>query len=123
MKKKKLTPIEVLQKQKAALQSKSDKLTETIEDRVKYLQSQMGTLVRDSLLESAVSVIPNQLRDLAGRFFYKSHLSGTQSNSTSCSVFQGIALSIAEFAPFFIRGKRGAIFSLLLRQLLKMFIR
>jgi len=118
MEKKKLTPLEILQKQKSDLQTMSDELAGTIENRAKYLQLNLVPLLRNSAIESAISKMPPHLQHLAGSLFQKEKKSGTHSLSL-LKVTQGIALGIAEIAPFFLKGKKGAVLSIVLKQVIK----
>jgi hypothetical protein len=118
MQSKKLTPLEILHKQKADLQKRSDDLTESIENHAKYLQENFVPLLRDSVVESAVSKLPAHLQNLAGSFLQREQQTDTQ-NSTALKVVLGIAAGIAGIIPFFLKGKRGAILSILLKQIIK----
>ena len=51
----KLTPSEVLQRQKARLRLQSDVLTETLENDWNYIQHNMGTIICNSVVEVVVS--------------------------------------------------------------------
>ena len=92
MQPKKLTPLEILQKQKNDLQARSNELSGTIENRVIYLQKNFVPLLRDSLMESAISKMPTQLLNLAGNFI-----------------------------PFFISGKKVKFLSIIVKQIIKYF--
>jgi len=118
MKPKKLTHLEILQKQKIALQIKSEELTDAIENHAKYLQQHFAPLLRNSLMESAVSKIPLQLQNFAGTFFQKEKKTNV-SNSSIGMITQGIVIGIAEIAPFFLKGKKGVLLSILLKQIIK----
>jgi len=118
MQSKKLTPLELLRKQKAGLQVKSDKLSVTIESRARYIQQNFVPLLRNSIVESAVLKMPPQLRSLVGGFFLKEKQNNTQDSSLR-KITQGIIVGITELAPFFLKGKKGAIVSVLLRQVVK----
>jgi len=118
MKLKELTPLEILQKQKIALQIKSDELTVAIENHAQYLQQHLVPLLRDSLVESAVSKMPLQLQNIAGNLFQRERKDGI-SDSFLPKVIQGITLGIAEIAPFFIKGKKGMFLSILMKQFFK----
>jgi len=116
MRLKKLTPLEILHKQKAELQMKSVELTGTIENNAKYLQRHFGVLFRDSLVDSAVSKMPPKLQSFTGHLLKKEKKTGDTHDFSLLKVAQGIAIGIAEMAPFFLKGKKGALISVLLRQ-------
>ena len=119
MKPKKLTPLEILHKQKIVLQTKSDALAGSIGNHAKYLRQNFVPLFRDSVVESAVSRMPPHLRSIAGNFILKEKKIGTRNLPVHRSkVVQGIAIGIAEIAPFFLKGKKGAFISFLLKQLI-----
>lgn len=118
MQSKKLTPLEILQEQKAGLQIKSNELSDAIENRAKYVQQNFVPLLRNNAVESAVSKMPPQLRNLAGSFFQKEKKIPAKDSSLR-RITQGIVLGITEIAPFFIKGKRGAFISILLKQVIK----
>jgi len=119
MQSKKITPIEILQKQKAGLQAKSDELGATIEKRARFVQQNFIPLLRNSIMESAVSKLPPQLRNFAGNLLQKEKKTNIQDLSPLHKIVQGIAAGIAEIAPFFLKGKKGALISVLLRQVIK----
>jgi len=118
MRSKKLTPLEILQKQKSSLQAKSDELAGSIENRARYVQQNFVPLLRNSVLESAVSKMPPQFRNLTERLLIKDNKINTQ-DSPLRKVAQGIAIGIAEIVPFFFQGKKGAFISILLKQVTK----
>jgi len=115
---KKLTPLEILQKQKIDLQVKSDELAEAIENHAKYLQQNFVPLFRDSVVESAVSKMPFPLRGLAGGFLQKEKKIKNR-NLPLRRVAFGMLVGIAEIAPFFLKGKKGAFLSFLLKRIVK----
>jgi len=118
MKSKKLTPIETLQKQKAFLQAKSNELSESIENHAVYLQQHFGLLIRNSLAESAVSKMPPQLQNFVGHLLKKGDKTDVHDFSLR-KLAQGIVVGATEIAPFFLKGKKGAVFSILLKQVIK----
>ena len=119
MQSKKITPIEILQKQKAGLQAKSDELGATIEKRARFVQQNFIPLLRNSIMESAVSKLPPQLRNFAGNLLQKEKKTNIQDLSPLHKIVQGIVAGIAEIAPFFLKGKKGAFISILLKQVTK----
>ena len=121
MQPKKLTPLQILQMQKNNLQAKSNELAGTIENRARYVQQHFVPLLRNNVVESAVSKLPPQLRSLAGNLFLKEKQNNAQDSSLR-KVTQGIAVGVMELAPFFLRGKKGAVISILLKQVVKWII-
>ena len=121
MQSKKLTPLEILQKQKTDLQAKSNELSGTIENRVIYLQQNFAHLLRDSLIESTVSKLPTQLQNLAGSFIHKEQKTDTQvtQNSTLSKFALGIVAGIAGIAPLFISGKKGKFLFVIVKQIIR----
>jgi len=125
MKLKKLTPLEILQKQKKDLQAKSDELSDSIENRVKYMQQNFAPLLRHSVMVSAVSKMPPHLRNLTGDLLHKEKKTNAMDSSghTFNKFTKGIALGAAEIAPFFLKGKKGMLISFLLKQTVRLFTR
>ena len=125
MQPKKLTPLEMLQKQKSDLQAKSDELSDSIENHVKYMQQNFAPLLRNSVMESAVSKMPPHLRSLTGNILQKEKKTAKRDSSghTFDKFAKGIAFGIAEIAPFFLKGKKGALLSFLLKQTVKLIVR
>jgi len=119
MRSKKLTPVEILQKQKVEVQAKSDELGKTIENRVRFVQQNFVSLLRNSVVESAISKMPPLLQGFAGSLLLKEKKTNIRDSSPLYKVVQGIAIGIAEIAPFFFKGKKGAIVAVLLRQIVK----
>jgi hypothetical protein len=122
MKKKKLTPMEILHKQKASLQAKSDELSGTIENRFNFLQQNWVPLLRNSLVESAIAKMPPQLQGIAGLFLHKEQKKEVQ-DSQKQKVVHGVITGIATIVPFFLKGKTGAILSIILQQITKRIVR
>jgi len=125
MQSKNLTPLEVLQKQKSELQRKSDRLGRTIENNARYLQDNFVPLLRNNLIESAISKAPAPIQNLTGKFLQKNFHNDEESltqGSTIRKVAQGIAVGVSEIVPFFLRGKRGVAISLVLKQIVKWII-
>jgi len=119
MRLKKLTPLEILHRQKAELQMKSGELTGSIENNAKYLQRHFGVLFRDSMVESAVSKMPPQLQSFTGHLLKKEKKTTGKQDFSARKVAQGIIIGVTEMAPFFLRGKKGAALSILLKQIVK----
>jgi len=118
MRSKKLTPLETLHKQKSSLQAKSDELAVSIENRARYVQQNFIPLLRNNVVESAISKMPPQLRNLTENLLLKENKINTQGSSIR-RIAQGAVIGIAEIAPFFLKGKRGAFISILLKQVTK----
>jgi len=118
MQSKKPTPLEILQKQKIDLQVKSDALSAGIENHVKYLQQNFVPLLRAGLMEPVISKIPPPLQNLIGLFFPKEKQTLAR-NTSGHKTFQMIAGGIAEITPFFVKGKKGVILSIILKKISK----
>ena len=95
MQTKKISPLEILQKQKNDLQVKSDELSGKIESNVNYLQKNFVPLLRDNVVESAISKTPHKL-------------------------IPGIVTGIASMVPLFVKGRKGVILSFVLKQIVKL---
>jgi len=121
MQSKKLTPLQILQMQKSNLQAKSNELAGTIENRARYAQRNFAPLLRRSVVESAVSKLSPQLRSFAGNVFLKEKQNKTQDFSLRTAA-QGVIIGVTELAPFFIKGKKGALIAVLLKQVVKRII-
>ena len=119
MRSKKLTPLEILQKQKVNLQAKSDELAGSIENRARYVQQNFVPLLRNSVVESAVSKMSPQFRNFAGDLLLRENKPDTE-NSSMRKFIYGIAVGITEIAPFFLKGKKGALVAVLLRQIIRL---
>ena len=118
MKPKKLTPLEILQKQKNDLRTKSSELTVSIENHAKHLQQHFGPLLRDSMIKTAVSKMPSIIQNFTGNILQKEKKEDV-STSYLRIITQGIVVGIVEIAPFFLKGRKGAIISILLKQIAK----
>ena len=110
----KLTPTEVLQRQKARLRLKSDALTEALEGNLNYVQHNMGTIVTNSVTEAVVSKSPPIVQSLLGRS------KGTETGSFDHTDLIGGALDIL---PLFIKGSKGWLIRLVLDQARKWIFR
>ncbi|MCL1932904.1 MAG: hypothetical protein FWF53_03685 [Candidatus Azobacteroides sp.] len=117
---KKLTPLEILQEQKNDLQAKSDQLSYRIENHATYLQRNFVPLLRDNMVESAISKMPPHLRSLFGNFLLNKEKKSAEGNSAGFKFAKGIAFGVAEIAPFFLKGKKGAFLAFLLKQIVKL---
>ena len=115
---KKLTPLEILQRRKKRLQIKSDELTGSLEGNLEYLQQHLGTLVGASAMDAVVSKTPPFVQDFLGRGKYSGKWKETGS-------FNRMALleGALDLLPFFIKGTKGWIASLVLDQAKKWFFR
>ena len=95
----KLTPLEVLQKQKADLRLKSSTLTESLENELNYIQHNFGTIISNTVVEGVVSKTPPFVQSLLVR-------------NKKISLIE----SVSGILPFFIKGSRGWILRLVLDQ-------
>ena len=95
----KLTPLEVLQRQKAALRLKSDALTESLENDLNYIQHNLGTIISNTVVEGVVSKTPPLVQSLLGR-----------------NKKIGLIENVLDILPFFIKGSKGWILRLVLDQ-------
>jgi hypothetical protein len=99
-------------------------LTGSIENRTKYLQRHFGVLFRDSVVDSAVSKMPPKLQNFTGHLLKKdrkiNYGPGIDTQDFSArKVAQGIVIGIAEAVPFFLKGKKGTVLAILMRQVVK----
>ena len=115
---KKVTPLEILRKQKNDLQAKSGELTVAIENHLRFLQEHFIPLLRNSVMKSAVSKMPRPLRNIASNFLPQEKKAAKQDSSVY-KVAQSFVIGIAEIIPFFLKGKKGMIISILLKQVFK----
>jgi len=121
MQPKKLSPLEILQKQKTDLQVRADVLSNTLENRVKYLQQNFTPLLCNSLIQSAASKLPPKMQNLAGKLVQKERNADNQgvNNTTVNKLISGIAIGVAVIVPIIISKKKGTLFSSLLKQVIK----
>jgi hypothetical protein len=112
----KLTPLEVLQRQKARLQLKSEALIDILEDNFDYLQHNMGALVGDSAVTAVVSKTPPFVQDLLGR-------GDRYDNGEEVGAFSRLALldGALDIIPMFLKGPKGWITRFALKQAKKFF--
>jgi hypothetical protein len=115
MRSKKLTPIEILQKQKILLQAKSDTLTGALEGNFEYLQRNIVPLLSDTVLDVAVSKMPVFVQDWVSR---KREEKSESLDYTPFAI--GVAKSALSIIPFFIKGKKGVVLSFILQQIRKL---
>jgi hypothetical protein len=113
MKPTKLTPIEVLQKRKIRLSVKADALQAVLEENLEYLQENFGALIRETTTEALIAKMPPFVQNLIGR----------GKNNISSSQYEGIAEGAIGLVPFFLKGGKGFIVSVLLNQLKKLFFK
>ena len=90
MRKSKLSPLEILHKQKTRLQKKSKALSDAIEINFNYLQRNSVSLLSDAIARSTLSSMPSFLRNLTANFGGKKQERNTKS-SASRSLIIGIA--------------------------------
>ena len=94
----KLTPSEVLQKQKTRLRLKSNVLTETLENDLNYIQNNMGTIINNSVMEVVVSKSPSFVKSLLGR--------GKHPETGNFDRW-GLVGDALDVVPAFIKGPKG----------------
>lgn len=112
----KLTPLEVLQRQKTRLQVKSDALIDILEDNFDYLQHNMGALVGDSAVSAVVSKTPPFVQDLLGR-------GDRYRDGEEVGAFSRLALldGVLDILPMFMKGPKGWIARFVLKQAKNLF--
>jgi hypothetical protein len=108
--------MEVLQRQKLRLQLKSEALTDTLEENLEYLQHNVGALLGDSAVSAVVAKTPPFIQDLLGRG--EPREDGEQPNTLSLIAEAGL-----DFLPLFLKGPKGFVTKLILRQLKKVFFK
>jgi hypothetical protein len=107
----KLTPLEILQRQKMRLQMKSDALIDILEDNFEYLQYNFGSLVGDSAVSAIVSKAPPVVQNLLGR--------GNRYDDDklfSVNKLAWLAEGAMDFLPLFLKGPKGWIARFVLNQ-------
>ena len=110
----KLTPSEVLQKQKARLRLKSDVLTERLENNLNYIQHNMGTIINHSIMEAVVSKSPPLVKSLLGR---------GKNPETGGFDRWGLIGGVLDILPIFTKGSKGWLIRLVLDQARKWIFR
>lgn len=106
----KLTPLKNLQRQKIRLQVKSDALVDVLEENFEYLQTNIGSLVVDSTMETITSKMPPFVQNLLGK--------GEASPSSLKA--EGFVDKTLDILPFFMKGGKVIIVSFLLKKLKKL---
>ena len=110
----KLTPSEVLQRQKARLRLQSDALTETLENDLNYIQQNMGAIISNSVVEAVVSKSPPLVKSLLGR---------GKNPKTGSFDRLGLIGEVLDILPVFIKGSKGWLAQLMLYQVKKWIFR
>jgi hypothetical protein len=116
----KLTPSEVLQRQKIRLQVKSDALIGSLEDNFDYLQKHIGSLVSDSALSAVVSKTPPVVQSLFGKRDRDRYPDSESGSFNAASLLAEGALTII---PLFMKGPKGWIARFLASQAKKLFLK
>ena len=120
MSSKTLKPIEILQRRKIRLQVKADALTNILEENFVYLQENAVSLVGESTVNILLSKTPSFIQGLFGRKKDDSTAEiETQSNLLKVN---NLVVNVLDVVPFFIRGKKGIIVSLIIN-LVKKFLK
>jgi len=115
-----LSPLEVLQKRKNVLQEQYDSLADKLEEDVEYLRRNMVFLLGESALSVVASKMPPFAQGLFSGGSVK-EISGESEKFKMKGLLKLLAEGAINITPFFLRGKKGFIASLLLRQLKKVF--
>jgi len=94
----KLTPSEVLQRQKARLRLKSDALVETLENNMDYIQHNMGAIISNTVVDALVSKTPPLVQSLL-----------VKGKHSAGGIFKPSALigGAMDILPFFFKGAKG----------------
>jgi hypothetical protein len=115
----KLTPLEVLQKQKIRLQTKSEALADVLEENFDYLHHNIASLLGNSAADAAISKMPPLVQNLLGKRNTEEYEDFEPSQSTNkLAMLADGALSIL---PFFMKGPKGFVASFVMKNLKKMF--
>jgi hypothetical protein len=93
----KLTPLEVLQKQKLRLQHKSDVLTERLENDFDYFQNNIGTILSNTAMKAIVTKTPPVIQSLLGI--------NRNTETDSCSR-SGLIAGALDVLPVFFKGPK-----------------
>ena len=109
-----LTPTEVLQKQKLRLRLKSNVLTEKLENDLNYVQHNIGTIITNSVVDAVVSKTPPLIQSLLGR---------NQNPETDRFDYWGLIEGVLDLLPVVIKGQKGWLVRLVLQQIGKFFFR
>ncbi|MDR0428279.1 MAG: hypothetical protein LBH12_06710 [Dysgonamonadaceae bacterium] len=113
-----LTPIDILKRRKTRLQVKADALTDILEENFMYLQDNAVSLLGESAVDVFISKMPPVVRSLLG----KGHKI-SMSNAFSAYRISDLASGLLDMVPLFLRGGKGIIASLLIKQLKKVFLK
>ena len=110
----KLTPVEVLQRQKLRLRLKSNALTETLENDLNYIQHNIGTIIGNSVVDVVASKTPSFVQSLLGR---------NKKPETGKFDHWGLIEGVVDVLPVFIKGSKGWLAHLVLHQVGKWFFK
>ena len=102
----KLTPVEVLQKQKLRLRLKSNALSEKLENDLNYVQHNIGTIITNTVVDAVVSKTPPFVQSLFGR---------SQNPETGRFDHWGLIEGVLDFLPVVIKGQKGWLARLVLQ--------
>lgn len=119
MNNRKETPKELLKREKALLEKKSERLVVSIEDTLEYSRDNIGAIIGQTALESVIPMLPP---------FVQRILRGGECTSTkryreepTFLSFASLTGIVAELLPFFLKGKKGIILSYVLKKLRRFF--
>ena len=120
MSSKTLKPIEILQRRKIRLQVKTDALTTILEENFVYLQDNAVSLVGESSVNILISKMPPFVQGLLGR--KKSDSIDDLEPQSNTVKINNLVVNALDVIPFFIRGKKGLMASLMIN-LVKKFLK
>ena len=118
MSSKKLKPIEILQRRKIRLQVKADALTNILEENFVYLQDNTVSLVSESAVNILISKMPPFIQGLFGR--KKSDLTSEIKTRFNPELnISGLLVNALDIIPFFIKGKKGLLATIIINLIKK----
>lgn len=111
-----LTPLDILKRRKIRLLVKAEALTDILEENMMYLQDNAVPLVSESAMDTITSKMPPFIQSLLGKGHKISLSDAVPQAKYSTWIF-----TLLDFVPMFLKGGKGFIATLLIKQIKKLF--
>lgn len=116
MTKKKLSPLEALEKRKLYLQLKSDALVDVMDTNFQYVQDNLGSLIGQATTDAIISKLPPFVQNLLGKGEKKESETPSLISTDNLAKYDTYVESALDMLPMFFKGFKGVAITFLLKK-------
>lgn len=113
--------MELLQKERVALEIRSELLINSLENTLEYSKENLGSILRVSVMEAVLPTLPSFVQRMI--FPKETSTRSRENNQFTAGPVGFLAEGVLSILPFLLKGKKGIIVAFILKKLKDKFLK